>query len=259
MIDFHVHHPSAHGVWGGAPYLPEEYLSFMDELAVTASVVFTTDGLFVWDQSTNDETAAFCARDPERLIAFGTVDPRRPGAVEEVKRCLSGLGMSGLKFHPWLQGFCPHEEFMDSICEAAAEAGVPILFHDGTPPYSAPLQIAALARRHPDGVFVLGHAGLHDLWREAIAATTSLDNIYACISGPPTYAIRQIVRRCPAERVLFGTDAGLGRTVDQKYVRSRVHEIMTILTPGERVAILDENPRRLLRLPPSTPRGSAAT
>ena len=57
--------------------------------------------------------------------------------------------MRGVKLHPWLQGFSAHEPGLDPLCEVAAAAGVPILFHDGTPPFSTPLQLASLARRHP--------------------------------------------------------------------------------------------------------------
>ena len=87
--------------------------------------------------------------------------------------------------------------------------GVPVLFHDGTPPFSTPLQLASLARRQPDTTVVLGHGGLQDLWREAIAAVETTSNVHLCMCGTPPYAMRAIVSRCPLDRLLFGTDAGL--------------------------------------------------
>ena len=117
--------------------------------------------------------------------------------------------MRGVKLHPWLQGFPAHEPGLDPVCEAAAALGIPILFHDGTPPFSTPLQLATLARRHPATTIVLGHGGLHDLWREAVAAVQTTSNVHLCMCATPLYAMRAIVARCPLDRLLFGTDAGL--------------------------------------------------
>ena len=48
----------------------------------------------------NDFTAAECARDPDRLLAFLSVNPKRGYAVEEVDRCAEQK-MRGLKLHLW--------------------------------------------------------------------------------------------------------------------------------------------------------------
>jgi predicted TIM-barrel fold metal-dependent hydrolase len=43
---------------------------------------------------------------------------------------------------------------------------------------SSPLQIAAFAARHPKVTVILGHGGLHDLWKEAIVAADRTANLY---------------------------------------------------------------------------------
>lgn len=241
MIDFHVHQPAA------AAYGPERYVEVMDELGIDVSVVFTYEGLLHPSTAANDSLAAFVATAPERFVAFATVDPRDPGAAAEVERCTSQHGMRGVKLHPWLQGFPAHEPGLDPLCETAATLGVPILFHDGTPPFSTPLQLATLARRHPGTTIVLGHGGLHDLWREAIAAVQTTSNVHLCMCATPAYAMRAIVERCPLERLLFGTDGGLRPEPRQRYVALRIRQLETLgLSVSERVAILEENPRRLL-------------
>lgn len=241
MIDFHVHQPS------GDAYAPEEFVAGMDELGVDVSVVFTYDGLLRPSAHANDSLAAFVAAAPERLIAFATVDPREPGAGDEVARCVGEHGMRGVKLHPWLQGFSAHEPGLQDLCETAADLGVPILFHDGTPPFSTPLQLATLAARHPRTTIVLGHGGLHDLWREAVAAVQAAENVHLCMCATPGYAMRAIVERCPLERLLFGTDAGLRPEPVQRYARLRIRQLDELgLDPAQREAILDRNPRRLL-------------
>jgi uncharacterized protein len=241
VIDFHVHQPAA------AAYGPEEYLAAMDELGVELSVVFTYEGLLRPSAAHNDSLAAWVAPAPERLVAFATVDPRDPDAGAEIKRCVREHGMRGVKLHPWLQGFSAHDPGLQQVCETAGRLGVPILFHDGTPPFSTPLQLAALAQRHRGTTIVLGHGGLHDLWREAIEAVLSAENVYLCMSGTPGYAMRAIVSRCPLERLLFGTDAGLRPEPLQRYAVLRVRQLGELgLDDAQREAILVTNPKRLL-------------
>ena len=246
MIDFHVHQPAA-AVDGSPPYGPAEYADFAGSLGVEISVVFTFDGLRKPGASANDSLSRFAAGAPSRYVAFATVDPNDDGAASEITRCVVSQGMRGVKLHPWVQGFSAHAPGLDAVCETAAGLGVPVLFHDGTPPFSAPLQLAALARRHPRTTIVLGHGGLHDLWREAIAAVDSAPNVHVCVCATPPYAMRAIVDRCPLERVLFGTDGGLFPEPRQHYVALRVRQLERLgLSERQRTAILEDNPRRLL-------------
>ena len=252
MIDFHTHAPAWRtGSWlSGAPFSAEQLLDMMDGNDLEACVVLSHDGLFEPGPRANDELAEFVAHAPDRLFALGTVNPRRADAAEETARCLNELGMRGLKLHPWLQGFSLHEPGLDPVCEALVDGGGMLLCHDGTPPYSTPLQLAALARRHPRLAVILGHGGLHDTWREALVASQRTDNLYHCLSGTPPYAVRQIALHGPAEKLLFGSDAGLSDVPDQPYARARIREVAALDLPAERLeAMLTTNPRVLLRLP----------
>jgi predicted TIM-barrel fold metal-dependent hydrolase len=247
VIDFHVHQPALVG--GALPYGASAYADFASELGIELSAIFTFDGLRHPGRAANDSLAAFAAEAPDRYVAFATVDPTDPSAADEIRRCHAEHGMRGVKLHPWVQGFSPHSPGLDPICEEAAALGIPVLLHDGTPPFSAPLQIAALARRHPRTIVVLGHGGLHDLWREAEAAVASADNVHVCLCATPPYAMRALIERCPLERILYGTDGGLVPEARQGYVALRIQHLEGLgLDERQRAAILDENPRRLLGL-----------
>lgn len=246
VIDFHVHQPAA-AADGSPPYDALEYAEFAAALGIELSVVFTFDGLRRPGPAANDALAAFAAAGAGRYVAFATVDPNDPGAADEIARCVRGGDMRGVKLHPWVQAFSAHTPGLDPVCEIAAELGVPILFHDGTPPFSAPLQLAALARRHPRTTIVLGHGGLHDLWREAAAAVEAAPNVHVCLCATPPYAMRALVDRCPLDRVLFGTDGGLAAHASQHYVALRVRQLERLgLSRKQRAAIVEHNPRRLL-------------
>ncbi|GAB2682188.1 amidohydrolase family protein [Kribbella swartbergensis] len=97
---------------------------------------------------------------------------------------------------------------------------------------------------HP---WMLGHGGLHDLWRESLAMTQETDNLYLCICGTSPYAARRILADAPRHEVLFGTDAGLADRPSQDYALARVREIDGWgITDGQRHAMLVDNPKRLL-------------
>lgn len=249
MIDFHTHTPAWRTTsWlGGTTFDTDDFLGFMDAAGIEHAVVLSHDGLFNPSPQANDELAAFVRAAPQRLVGLGTVNPRHPDAAQETERMLTELGLRGLKLHPWLQGFSLQERSLDPICEVLAELGGMVLCHDGTPPYATPAQVASLARRHPTVPVVLGHGGLHDCWREALAACCATENLYLCLCGTPPYAARAILAMAPRDRVLFGTDAGLSERAEQHYARARVAEIDGWgITDEQRTAMLVDNPRRLL-------------
>jgi predicted TIM-barrel fold metal-dependent hydrolase len=246
VIDFHVHQPAALED-GRAPYDAPAYRAFADSLGIRTSVTFTFDGLRRPSPEANDSLAAFVAAGGSAFTAFATVDPRNPGAPDEIARCVRVHGMRGVKLHPWIQGFSTYDPGLDAVCAAAAELSIPLLFHDGTPPWSTPLQLASLARRHPRTAVVLGHGGLHDLWREALAAVESTPNLHICLCATPAYAMRVLLARCPIDRILFGTDAGLLPEPRQRYVALRVRQLDLLeLDDPQRRAILEDNPSRML-------------
>jgi predicted TIM-barrel fold metal-dependent hydrolase len=180
------------------------------------------------------------------MIPFCTVNSWFPDeATAEFERCLA-MGFRGIKCHPWLQGQPVNSRGMDLICEIAAQHDVPLLFHDGTPPYSLPSQIALLARRHPKTRIVLGHSGLLDHWREAIEALNYADNVWGCLCGPHAAGLREIVRRCDTSRLVWGSDAGFNFYDAIGY---RL-QLMNVLGIDERIrhAILSDNAIRLLNV-----------
>lgn len=241
IVDCHTHYPGKNAT--GAANL----IASMDRYGIDHAIVFTFDGFFDESRRHNDELAEFVASHPTRLTAFATVHPRRDDAADELRRAVAELGMKGLKLHPWLQGFSPLEPFMDPIASACAELGVPIIFHDGTPAYSTPLQFGLLAERHPTLTIILGHSGLRDLWPEALAAGRRLPNIWLCLCGPPTYALQQLVDAVPNDRILFGSDIGF--TAGDHQALHRLEQVRSLdLAPGSLDAILGANAVRLLGL-----------
>lgn len=215
-IDMHVHLNVS--PQGKALCEPQELLSIMDKNSVTGAVMMPLMGLFSNCKDyrvDNTGIAEFCKNAPDRLFPCFTVNPLSPKqAVEEVKRCKNELGINALKLHPWLQGFSITYEHMDAVAKVCEEQGVTIIFHDGTPPYCTPLQIARLAREYPNLKVVSGHTGLNDLWPDALLAAKRYPNYYLSFCGSTTGQMQQIVDQIPPEQICVGSDLILGAKME---------------------------------------------
>lgn len=245
IVDCHTHWgPSFKTRYGldPAPWLDGELRHGVTHAVVAPLLGLHDDTLLPLE---NDDIATVCAASGGCMIPFCAVNPyRRDTAAAEFRRCVEGLKMRGLKIHPWVQGASLFGDSIDELCEMAAHWRVPLLFHDGTPSYSLPSQIALLARRHPDATMILGHCGLYEHWREAIAAMRYAENLWGCLCGPHLGALRELVRRCDRQRLVWGTDYGASGT-DVVGHFWRLFRLLP-LTDREFEQITLHNPRRLL-------------
>jgi len=243
-IDFHGHlFESWKGMRGaGAGAMVAD----MDRHRIDCTVVFTLNGFWGDFRAANDELHRAARAFADRLVPFGTVHPNELDAsLAELERCRTALGMRGIKFHPWLQGFSVASDEMRRVAVRAAELGLILVFHDGTSPYCEPLQIADLAFRTPGLRVVLGHGGLNDYHDEAVAALKRNENLWLG-TNMPTLHLERVCRQMDGERILFGSDAGFGRgslpywlsVVDALDVPDRIKE-----------KVLGGNAQRLLGAP----------
>jgi len=210
IIDFHTHLDDR---WFDQPLLSEQaFIEGLDRCGIDIACVFTLMGFYEDCRAHNDKLAERADGYSGRLFPFITVDPKLDkAAIEELDRCIAAKKFHGVKLHPWLQSFAPSmiKPTMIEILKRAAAAQLPVIFHDGTPPYATTFQIAACARWVPEATIVLGHAGLADYTLAAAELARDTPNLYACVCGPRTADVRHIVETAGAHKVLFGSDFGL--------------------------------------------------
>ena len=93
----------------------------------------------------NDGIATFVAAHPDRLIGFMTLHPYDAGAMDELERCHSDLGMKGVKQGANYQNFDPFEPRALAIYAEAQRRGLPLMLHQGT----SPIRDAPIRYAHP--------------------------------------------------------------------------------------------------------------
>ena len=143
LIDFHTHAfpdglaqravDKLSAVSGGlAPQTDgtlESLKARMDEDGVDISVVLSIATNPKQMHNVND-FAARIDQDP-RIVAFGSVHPEAPDALEELER-IADMGLKGVKLHPEYQNFYVDEERMKPIYRKISELGLVTLFHAST-------------------------------------------------------------------------------------------------------------------------------
>jgi len=189
------------------------------------AVVFTVDATTNSGHAPNsiDDIVAGAARNPDALIAYGSVDPLQgAAALDELHRQI-GLGVRGFKFHPTLQGFDPSDAAFDPLFSAIEEAGLPVVVHTGQTGVGAgvpgglglrlslsnPMLLDDVAARHPALQIVMAHPSVP--WQdEAISIATHKANVWIDLSGwSPKYFSPSLVRATRTylkHKMLFGSD-----------------------------------------------------
>jgi uncharacterized protein len=239
-IDVHTHAEVGRGGEDGlrpewreaaARYFGESGLPTAEDVAAyyrerhMVAVIFTVDAETVTGRPAvpNDEIAEVAAANPDVLIPFASVDPNKPGAVEEARRLIRDHDFRGFKFHPNIQAFFPNDRAFYPLYEVIAEAGLPALFHSGHSgigaglpggggirlKYSNPMCIDDVAVDFPELTIVLAHPSFP--WQdEAISVALHKRQVYLDLSGwSPKYFPPQLVQYANTllkDRVLFGSD-----------------------------------------------------
>lgn len=229
----------------GAAVPVEGLIEAMRANGIDKAVVFTMEGFYSNTRAANNRLAATAARFPGILYPWVTVDPHEgEAATVELRRAISELGMGGLKLHTWVQGYSISNPKMDMVMEQVVWLGIPVIFHDGSPPWATPLQIANLGRRYRTVPVILGHGGLRELWPDALLAARQLDNLWLGTSGVPLNGLQKMVDTLGPERLVFGSDGGAGHPSTITYRLGLVKALR--ISDQAREAILGGSMARLL-------------
>ncbi|MCC7375623.1 MAG: amidohydrolase family protein [Verrucomicrobiales bacterium] len=193
----------------------------------------------------NDEVLRAIRAYPERAFGFVYLNPRHTQAsLDELNRYVRDGPMVGVKL--WVAERC-HSALLDPIVDRARELGALIFQHTwikitgNLPGESTPMDLVALARRHPNASFVCGHSGGD--WEVGLRTIRGQTNIHADLGGgdPAAGLTEMAVRELGADRVLYGSDIG-GRSFASQL--AKVHGADLPLSAKR--AILGANLRRLL-------------
>jgi uncharacterized protein len=176
----------------------------------------------------NDDVLQALSHWHDRAFGFVYLSPNHVEAsLAELDRCVRDGPMVGVKL--WVAKRC-NDPAIDPIIRRAAELKAVIFQHtwlksDGNfPGESTPMDLAELARRHPNVPLICGHTGGN--WEIGIRSIRSLKNVYADTAGsdPTNGFIEMAVRELGADRIIYGSDTG-GRSFASQLAKVQGAEI----------------------------------
>jgi predicted TIM-barrel fold metal-dependent hydrolase len=253
----------------------ERLVAGMDAAGVDKTCIFTLDfelasgdpGVSIEKQ--NSMVAEAARHFPDRLIAFFSIDPRRPDGLEMFRRAVEEWGMRGLKLHP-ASGYYPSDRVCYPYYERCLAYGLPVVLHTGGQPaplkarFAQPIYVDDVAADFPDLAIIMAHVG-SPCWEEALGIARMKPNVYFDFS-----AWQIIFDACPHEfyrmlrsvldgigpwRVFFGTDGpyvNLALAPDQWVKAVREPDLLTCpdikFTKEEIETVLGRAFARLMKL-----------
>jgi uncharacterized protein len=159
----------------------------------------------------NDEVLAAIRSYPDRAFGFVYINPKHPReSLDEMNRCIADGPMVGVKLWVATHANAPQ---LDPIVERATELKAIVFQHTwikvsgNLAGESTPMDLAALANRHPTAKLICGHTGGD--WEQGIRAVRAHPNISVDLGGgdPVAGVTEMAVRELGPERVLYGSDA----------------------------------------------------
>ena len=234
VIDFHLHVTKAeeyndwflewirkvHGAQGldhlrTVLAFPENLLQFMDKQGIDYVVALAETNTMVTGVSINERVAEFC-RGSKRLIPFANINPYVTfNQVGELERCVTKLGVKGLKLYPTYQHFYANDNKLFPIYERAQEFNIPVMIHTGSSvfpgslmKYGDPLFLDEIAVFFPRLKIIQSHAGRGFWYDKAFFLAGLHENVYMDITGLPP---QNLLRYFPdlernADKIIFGSD-----------------------------------------------------
>jgi uncharacterized protein len=241
---------------------PDELLRLMDEQAIdrAALVNYVAPEVIGFDESVNEWVSRYAAGHEDRLVAVGSIHPRRTkDARGDTARLFEKLGIRMLKVHPPHQLFAANDYVtgnvsLAAIYRTAEEHGRPVMIHTGTSVFPGarnrfadPMAVDDVAVDFPRLDIVLAHSGRPLYMTTAVFLARRHPNVRLDLSGIPPRKLLEYLPRLEeiSDRCLWGTDFPSPGIVS---MRRNVDDFLGLpLSDGAKRRILYDNAAALLR------------
>ncbi len=238
VIDTHNHI----GARPDCVYLGETLIIDMDTHGQDKAIIFQMNEN--WEYKTpndnpytgNDYIHAMQSKYPNRLVGLATINPWYQGvlkplwgidepssftqmrnrSVEEVERCIIDLKLHGLKLHPMLHGFHVNDPIlmppiMDKLNQLQNKVNkqmIMVVHCMADSVFNSPEAFGGLAKKYPDIIMLMAHAGAVWGYSTAIGIVKKHKNIIMDFTwGPSVGMLKEAISELGAERICIGSDS----------------------------------------------------
>jgi len=202
---------------------PEKFLQWMDAQGVekAALINYVSPDIMGFPFEVNHFVSEFCREAPDRLIPFGSINPRfSSDPAGEINRLIHDFRIRGLKIHPPHMLFYPNDyqrglKPLEILYRVASDRRIPVMFHTGTSifpgarsKFGDPMPLDDVALDFPNLIILLAHGGRPIWMKSAFFLVRRHPNVYLDISGIPPKALLEYFPKLEsiADKTLFGSD-----------------------------------------------------
>lgn len=171
-----------------------------------------------------------------------------------LRQLVSKSGFRMVKFHPTVHGYMPFRvrDRIEPVLKEAAKLGVPVMFHQGDPPFGHPTQLTGMMEANRDVTFVLAHFATQRMVMadEAIYVARMNPNVMLETSWVDLPRVKEGVEALGAGRIAFGSDCPvqeMGSQLRTLEVLGWDPPIGIRLPAAEREQLYGDNMAKLLR------------
>lgn len=182
-------------------------LESMESNAIDFSVISPGKREFAFDNIQGNQRMAKYCKQHSNLRYWAVVTPWsfKLGSIE-VEQALSE-GAVGLIFDSSVQGFSLLDGEIRALLDSIMTEKIPLYFHTGTPVLALPLQLAFLAEKYPELIFIMGRSGRTDFRTDAVPALNLAKNILADTSHDyPDTGLLGLYGAVGSSRMIFTSD-----------------------------------------------------
>ena len=189
----------------------EELLENMEHNQIAASVICPVKTVDPYFEKQNEYVASLQQQYEGKIYGFARIDPNLGKDSEKVLcRAVEDLHLKGLILHPWEETFAINDKRVFPFMEMCREYKLPILIETGYPWLSHCFQVANLAEKYPDLMFIMSHGGQFDSSGYALTDVDYVmdrhENLYIETSGDfSDEGIENIPVRLGFDRLIFGS------------------------------------------------------
>ena len=207
IVDVHGH------LWlGSAEKNKETILKICTAYNVKKLFISTLQGYYPDEseiRNCNDATYGFMQERPGLIKGLAYINPANHNCMDELKRCISELGMSGIKL--WVATRCDDER-VNPVAEAAIRYDIPVEIHSFKKTVgqleheSTGIHVENLGKRYPELKIIMAHIGSNVY--DAVKCVKEYNNIFIDFSGSIMRRddLDYTIKHVGVSRILFGSD-----------------------------------------------------
>jgi len=206
---------------------PDALLDLLHKNGVDYGVILAELSPITTGVTPNERVAEFCQGRRE-FIPFANLNPYLQSRLgDELERCVSDLGMKGVKLYPTYQQFYPNDPALYPLYSKAQDLKIPVMVHTGSSlfrgsrlKYGDPVLLDDVAVDFPELTLIQVHSG-RGFWYESAFFLAQLHpHVFMEISGLPP---QNLLKYFPdleknADKILFGSDwpgvPGIGKNIE---------------------------------------------